>query len=267
MSRLMAPFGTIKTVQDGVVLTIVLSRPDRKNAMNSTLYAELAVALAKAADDSTVHAVILTGEGDYFSSGADLSEGSVGGPNPILAPVGQFMLGLLHFPKLIVAAVNGHAVGIGVTLLPHCDISYAATTATFWAPFARIAIVPEFCSSVTFPRILGPSLANEMLMGSKKIGADEAKTTGLVSELFPPETLLPDVQQRVKMMLEQPLAHDSFPLFKRMMKRSVLRELEDVLMYELSELSRRAARGDTDVGLKSTLEEQRRGKALSRSRL
>lgn len=113
----------------------------------------------------------------------------------------------------IVAAVNGPAVGIGVTLLPHCDVVFASTTATFWTPFARIAVVPEFCSSVLFPAVMvrfqacmcaiakavivqGISRANEMLLLGKQFNAQEAHASGLVSALYPPADLMANVWRR-----------------------------------------------------------------------
>lgn len=247
-----APYETYEAIRvaiDGAICTVTFCRPDVKNAMSMRAYLETVQVLSAAAADPAVLVVILTGAGDYFTSGADLSEPGALGPNminPVLAPVGRFMLALLRFPKVLVAAVNGPAVGIGVTLLPHCDVAYASTAASFWVPFARIAVVPEFCSSVTLPQILGPSLANEMLLMSRKLGAEEAAARGLVSgPLFPTDRLLPEVRKRVNEMLAQPLAKDSLPLYKRMIKRPVLAHLESVFHEEMAELGRRAVNGDT----------------------
>jgi enoyl-CoA hydratase/carnithine racemase len=120
-----------------------------------------------------------------------------------------------YFALQIVAAVNGPAIGIGVTLLPHCDVVYASSTATFWAPFSRIAVVPEFCSSLLFPQIMvsvrdgvlfpetgerggaaqGFSRANEMLMMAKQLSAEEALSAGLISRILPSSELLPFVSE------------------------------------------------------------------------
>lgn len=100
------------------------------------------------------------------------------------------MMAVLRFPKILVAAVNGPAVGIGVTLLPHCDLVYSSASATFWVPFLRIAVVPEFGSSLTFPRIMGQAVAGDMLLNSRILTSDEALQWGLVSELHSPQDLL-----------------------------------------------------------------------------
>jgi len=89
-------------------------------------------------------------------------------------PAGRFMMTMIAFPKVIVAAVNGPAIGIGVTLLLHCDLVYCTRNATFWVPFTRIALVPEFCASVTFVEVMGVARANELLLMGKKIDAERA---------------------------------------------------------------------------------------------
>jgi hypothetical protein len=99
-------------------------------------------------------------------------------------PSARFMFAVIFFRKMLVAAVNGPAVGIGVTLLPHCDLVYCTENATFWTPFTRIAIVPEFCSSLTFVAAMGLPRANELLLMGKKIDAERATSDKLVSGII-----------------------------------------------------------------------------------
>ncbi|GAQ77577.1 enoyl-CoA isomerase [Klebsormidium nitens] len=242
----------------GGLAAIVISRPRRKNAMNDQVYMDLCAAFDHVQSDPHIHAVILTGEGDYFSSGADVSAASEPKVDAESAPVGQFMLTLLRFPKVVVAAVNGPAVGIGVTLLPHCDIAYASERATFWTPSLRVAWVPEFCSTVTFPQIMGPSLANEMLLMSRQLSAKEAQQARLISEVFPAETFMAEVQSRVRHMLAQPLAGQSLPLFKKMIRRPRLAELERVFREEMAELGKRSAQGDITQAIQALWEARNR---------
>lgn len=129
----------------GPVVTLTLNRPSRKNAFDYALYDALSAALERAAADERILVAVVTGAGDYFSSGADLKAADMPETSAARSPVGRFMQTVLQFPKILVAAVNGPAVGIGTTLLPHCDMSFACESATFWAPFSRIAVVPEFC--------------------------------------------------------------------------------------------------------------------------
>lgn len=145
------PFGTgaigiARRGASGSILLTALSRPKVKNAFSDNMYSDLTSMLKLAATDDTISAIVLTGTGPYFSSGADLKNMQLlpdddGNRKPTLEkPAGQFMLAMMRFPKIIAAAVNGPTVGIGVTLLLHCDLCYSVKEATFWAPFTRLAI-------------------------------------------------------------------------------------------------------------------------------
>ena len=141
------------------ILVAQLDRPRVKNAVNLQVYEELIDAIREFEGDAALHALVITGKGPFFTSGADLTEvyqhmqtGAFEAPSRGTAR--RFMEALLGCTKIVVAAVNGPAVGIGVTLLLHCDFVFAAENATFWTPFMRIGIVPEFAASYTFPRVL-----------------------------------------------------------------------------------------------------------------
>eukprot|EP00271_Cylindrocystis_brebissonii_P006566 TRINITY_DN19344_c0_g1_i1.p1 TRINITY_DN19344_c0_g1~~TRINITY_DN19344_c0_g1_i1.p1 ORF type:complete len:274 (-),score=56.57 TRINITY_DN19344_c0_g1_i1:579-1400(-) len=254
---------------DPSILLITLNKPSKKNAIDWQTYSEMVDALDGSVVDPKVQAVILTGSGDYFTSGADLSESKMthhrrGMMDPETAPVGRFMKRLLTFPKLLIAAVNGPAVGIGVTLLCHCDFAFAAPSATFWTPFVRVAVVPEFCSSVTFPRIFGPSLANEMLLMGRLLSVEEAQGAGLISSIFPQESFLEDVVQKIRDMLDQPLAKQSLPLFKAMIKKPFADELERVFKDEMVELGKRSMNGDTGEAVRIAMGSKKSGGATSK---
>lgn len=143
------------------ILVAELCRPRTRNAFDNGVYAELIKAIETYEADATLHALVLTGHGDFFTSGMDvLLAFDTMDPRSATAKLPSkdipytFMKTMLQCRKLIVAAVNGRAIGIGVTLLLHCDIVFAADSATFWTPFMRIGIVPEFASSYTFPTVL-----------------------------------------------------------------------------------------------------------------
>jgi enoyl-CoA hydratase/carnithine racemase len=187
------PFGSgnLYTCRRGAKRSIVLAslyRPKTKNAFNDDLYEDLIQLLQSTAADPSVSAVVLTGVGSFFSSGADLRDGNFvpetgAGRETIQKPAGRFMMALIAYPKILCAAVQGPAVGIGVTLLLHCDIVHCSPTASFWAPFTRLALVPELCSSVTFLETMGLSKANELLLLGKKIDANKALDWNLCSEI------------------------------------------------------------------------------------
>jgi peroxisomal 3,2-trans-enoyl-CoA isomerase len=167
------------------ILLTSLNRPRVKNAFNDEQYTDLVNLLHTAKNDDSVHAIVLTGTGNYFSSGADLSDMDFESEADMIdKPAGKFMMALLAFPKVFVAAVNGPSVGIGVTLLMHCDLAYCTNKSTFWVPFTRIALVPEFCSSVTFIESSGLFRANELLLLGKKIDAKRAVQDRIVCDII-----------------------------------------------------------------------------------
>jgi enoyl-CoA hydratase/carnithine racemase len=187
------PFGsgnlyTCRRGKKGSIVLASLFRPKTRNAFCDDLYEDLIQLLQSTAADPSVSAVVLTGVGSFFSSGADLKDGSFipetgAGRETIKKPAGRFMMALIAYPKILCAAVQGPAVGIGVTLLLHCDIVHCSPTASFWAPFTRLALVPELCSSVTFLETMGLSKANELLLLGKRIDAKKALDWNLCSEI------------------------------------------------------------------------------------
>ncbi|CAI5506630.1 unnamed protein product [Closterium sp. Naga37s-1] len=198
--------------------------------------------------------------------------------DPFGSPVGQFMRGVLRFSKILVAAVNGPAIGIGVTLLPHCDLVFAADSATFWVPFLRIALVPEFGSSVTLVQLLGQPLANDLLLTSRVLSADEACRNGLVSRVFPDGTLQSEVLAILSDIQQQALVQQSLPIFKRMLRQPLgdseprQPDMEAVVAEELRQLARRQMAGETGYAVRETMKAMRAAKgngkaAGSRSKL
>ncbi|GMI42433.1 hypothetical protein TeGR_g7819 [Tetraparma gracilis] len=171
----------------GPVLLLTITRTSSLNSFDSSLYLALISALTSAATDDAVGAVVLTSEGKYFSSGADIQEQlavAMSDSEEVdisSLPPFRFMQAMLAFPKPLVAAVNGPAIGIGVTLLLHCDLVIAAANATFWVPFARAAIVPEFASSKLLPATCGLQASNELLLLGRKVTAERAREMGIVT--------------------------------------------------------------------------------------
>jgi len=180
----------IHTEQNGSVLTLRFNRPDKKNAILSSMYADGADALSKAADDKSVRVVVMTGSGDSFSAGNDLKDFLDNPPDTRDAPVFRFMDTLATFPKPVVAAVNGLAIGIGTTLLLHCDLAYAVPKAKFQLPFVNIAIVPEYASTLLLPRMLGHVKAAELLMLGEPFTAERAASLGIINEVVPADALV-----------------------------------------------------------------------------
>jgi enoyl-CoA hydratase/carnithine racemase len=152
------------------------------------MYRELTKHLAESVDDASVRVVLLSGEGEFFTAGNDVADFMAPLPDGKL-PVIAFLEALRDFPKPIVACINGPAVGVGVTLLLHCDICIAADTATFHAPFAEMALVPEAGASHLLPLAIGPALAHEVLLAGRKLTAEEALSAGLLSRRAAPSDI------------------------------------------------------------------------------
>ncbi|WP_193164944.1 enoyl-CoA hydratase [Microbulbifer hainanensis] len=166
-------------------LEITINRPERKNALTMAMYSAMAELLNGAAGDSQIRVVILSGADGAFTSGNDLMDFLGGSATGEDSPVFQFMLALYNFPKPVVAAVNGPAVGIGTTMLLHCDMAFAGDDAVFQMPFVNLGLCPEYASSYFLPRIMGHAKASELLLLGKKFGAQEAVELGICNAALP----------------------------------------------------------------------------------
>lgn len=181
----------VKTERDGRVLSIIMNRADKKNALNHEMYAAVADALQLANDDAQVRCVVITGEGDFFTSGNDISDFAAGLPEG-KPPVVRFLENLVRCDKPVMAAVNGPAIGVGLTMLLHADLAYASETATFRAPFPHVGVVPEAGSSLLLPLSVGNAWANDIFIAGRVLNVEEALSAGLISRVFPAAALLPE---------------------------------------------------------------------------
>ncbi|AYG45422.1 enoyl-CoA hydratase [Pseudomonas sp. Leaf58] len=175
----------ILTQQTAGVLVVTFNRPARKNAFTTPMYQALRQILESAAHANDIHAVVLQGSASVFSAGNDLNDFIEFPPLAAHAPVWQLLHALNDFPKPLVAAVCGLAVGIGSTLLLHCDLVYAATDARFSLPFVNLGVCPEGASTLLLPRLLGYQVAAEALMTGEPFDADFALQAGWVNRLLP----------------------------------------------------------------------------------
>ncbi|MEM6532801.1 MAG: enoyl-CoA hydratase [Myxococcota bacterium] len=167
----------------GHVLVITLNRPARKNALTHAMYRELNEALDRLDRDSIYRAAVIAGSEGMFTAGNDLDDFLNAPPNREDAPVRVFLMKLLDLKKPLIAAVSGPAIGIGTTLLLHCDLVYADETARFQMPFVKLGLVPEAGSSVLVPALLGHRRAAELLLLSDDFGPDEARELGFINEV------------------------------------------------------------------------------------
>ncbi|PCE31709.1 enoyl-CoA hydratase [Burkholderia ubonensis] len=169
---------------DGV-MTITIARPAKKNALTAAMYQTMADALGEAQEDKEVRAILLRGSDGIFSAGNDLEDFMKAPPKDDSAPVFQFLARISSASKPIVAAVPGIAVGVGVTMLLHCDLVYAADTASFSLPFVQLGLCPEAASSLLLPRLAGYQVAAEKLLLGEPFDALEAHRIGIVNRVLP----------------------------------------------------------------------------------
>tara|TARA_R110002096_G_scaffold50539_7_gene132565 strand:- start:1178 stop:1936 length:759 start_codon:yes stop_codon:yes gene_type:complete len=173
----------IQTSIENKVLTITFNRIAKKNALTHAMYTAMADAMEDARSNDGVRAILFTGVEDVFTAGNDLIDFQQSGGLDGARPVMRFLSELVESDKPLVAAVNGLAVGIGLTMLLHCDLVYMAENATLSAPFVDLALVPENASSLLLPQAVGHVRAAEIFMFGKKVKADEAFSMGLVNEI------------------------------------------------------------------------------------
>jgi enoyl-CoA hydratase/carnithine racemase len=193
----------VTAVADGI-LSIRLNRPEKKNALTVAMYAGLADALERADADGSVRVVTLTGTADSFTSGNDISDFMQQRPTSGETPVLRFLRVVSTTKKPLIAAVNGLAVGVGVTMLLHCDLAYAADTATFQLPFVNLGLVPEAASTLLLPRLVGHQRACELLLLGEKFDAATARELGLITAVYPVAALADAVQDRAQLLASKP---------------------------------------------------------------
>jgi enoyl-CoA hydratase/carnithine racemase len=173
-----------------MIRTLVINRPDKKNAITAAMYTSLAADLDAARHDESVGAVVITGAGTVFTAGNDLRDFLENPPAGEDAPVFRFLTTLAEFDKPLVAAVRGVAVGIGTTMLLHCDLVYVAPSARFHMPFVDLGLVPEAASTLLLPRLVGPQRAAQWLLLAEPFNAETAVSVGLANAIVPDEEVL-----------------------------------------------------------------------------
>ena len=218
-------------------MDLVLNRPAKKNALTDEMYLALVAGLQKARGDDDVHVIVLRGEGDCFCAGNDLqafrNRGSASGPSP-----GRlFLETLAAVEKPVIAAVNGPAVGIGTTMLLHCDLIYAGMSASFKTPFVSLGLCPEGASSLLLPRLIGYPRAAEKLLLGEPISANMAWEFGLVNNVFRDVDLLAEVFAKAHQLAQQPPA--SVRLTKRLLTASRLKAVQETIAVESTHFAER----------------------------
>lgn len=191
--------------RDGALLTIRLNRPEKKNALTRAMYRAMGEALTAAASDDGVRVVILAGGAD-FTAGNDITDFAAVGDRPASEPGAafDFLEAMITFPKPVIAAVRGYAVGIGTTMLLHCDAVVASETARLQMPFTRLALVPEAGSSMLLAARVGTARANWWLLSGAPISGAEAAAAGLASRAVPDNEVDPVAKEMANTLAALP---------------------------------------------------------------
>lgn len=198
------------------VTTLTFNRPDKKNSITAAMYGALADAIAAAAADPAVRVVVIQGNETTFSAGNDIGDFLNNPPATEDSPVFRFLRGIAQFPKPLLAAVCGPAVGVGTTLLFHCDLVYAGDNAAFSMPFVNLGLCPEAASSLLVPQMLGYHRAAEALLLGEPFMAEAALEAGLVNRVVPPTEVNGVAQAQAAKLAAKPLS--ALMETKRLMK-------------------------------------------------
>jgi enoyl-CoA hydratase/carnithine racemase len=225
----------IITNENNHVFTITLNRFNKKNALNKSMYLDLCAAFQYASETSSIHCVLIQGDENCFCAGNDLDDFMQCTQSDDLAAF-DFVQVLTAFTKPLVAAVAGPAVGIGTTLLLHCDMVIAANNSKFKLPFTQLGLSPEAGSSLLLPLRIGHNKAFELLVLGKLFKADEALEYGIINQVCLPEDLLQTASAIAATIAQLP--HDSVMTSKRLMKQSTQTVMPDVIASEAKEFKR-----------------------------
>jgi enoyl-CoA hydratase/carnithine racemase len=225
----------IQVSVNGGLMEVAFNRPERKNALTQAMYDGLTDAFRQASDDPEIRVLILRGSQDVFTSGNDLNDFVQAPPAGEDSPVFRFLKALNVFEKPLIAAVSGPAIGVGSTMLMHCDLVYAGHDARFHFPFVNLALVPEAASSYLLPRMVGHQRAAELMFFAEPFDAKRAQEMGMVNALYPPGDLFEEVRKKALELAKKP--------------PNVLRQTKRLLKQATREHSWETMKGEGDVFL------------------
>lgn len=215
------------------VLTLSMQRPEKKNALNLQMYRQLTAALQQAQQDPEIKVVLLQGSKECFTSGNDLQDFLAAGELNSEHPVVQFLYAVAAFPKPLVAAVAGLAIGIGTTVLLHCDLVYATADCRLQMPFTLLGLCPEAASSLLLPQVAGYQRAAQYLLLAESFSAEQAAQFGLVNEIVANDQVLAYAAAKAEQLAALPAeaVQRSKALLKapqqQIIKQTIDRELTD----------------------------------------
>ena len=216
--------------QQDAVLKVQINRPSKKNALTTEMYTQLTAGLESAQAKSDIRVILITGSEDSFTSGNDLNDFLRNPPADSDSPVFRFWHAISTAEKPVIAAVNGLAIGVGTTLLLHCDLVYAAENAVFQLPFLNLALVPEAGSSLILPQLLGHVRAAELLLLGDRFSAQRAAEYGIINEVVAAEELELLALSKANMLAQK--APEALRLSKQLMKHANAKLIAQTIQEE-----------------------------------
>jgi len=213
------------------ILTISINRASAKNALSLNMYSEMTAALKQLDDDPNLSVAIITGSSTCFTAGNDLKDFLAGGALNKQHPTVQFLYQIASTQKPIIAAVAGPAIGIGTTMLLHCDLVYAADNSVFQLPFAQLGLCPEAACSDILPKLTGHAKAFELVVLGERFNADEAHDIALINKICTPDTVLSVATESAIKISKLP--SDAVTCSKNLLKSNNQKNVEKVIEAEL----------------------------------
>ena len=240
----------------GSTLHLVIDRPEKKNALTSAMYSALVEQIARAEADDTIRAILLRGNGDSFTAGNDI-EDFVRRPwkTQAVPPAEQFIRAVAFATKPVIAAVHGLAVGIGTTILLHCDLVYAAEETRFLMPFINLGLVPEAGSTLLLPLLLGHRRAAELLLLAGPFSAQRAYELGIVNQVVASGDLRSVAQQAAQTLAEKPA--NAVRRSKQMLKQHFRADLDRIIREEVEAIAEMLDSPESREALAAFLEKRK----------
>ena len=246
----------IRVQQRDSVVAITLARPERRNAITVAMYAALADAIEAAAADASVRAITIQGEGQDFAAGNDLADFlQAEARDDGEIPVWRLLRALVQCEIPMIAAVQGNCVGIGTTMLLHCDLVIADDSARFSLPFVDLGLVPEAASSLLLPRLAGRRNAARYLLLSEPFGAQEARDFGLVSHVAPAGGAAEELERVLKALLAKP--PEALRRTQSLLRHGVREEILERMRVEGAEFAERLASDEVKEAIAAFFEKRK----------
>jgi enoyl-CoA hydratase/carnithine racemase len=245
----------VRAETSGGVARIALDRPEKKNAFTVEMYRQLGEALAAADASADVRAVLPHGTRDCFSAGNDVADFLKPRPRPEDSPAAHLFRTLPVMKKPVVAAVTGPAIGIGSTLLLHCDLVYAGTSARFQLPFVPLGIVPEFGSTFLLPLVAGYQRAAELLLLGQPFTAEQARDAGMVNAVVPDAEVFARAEQAAAALAALPA--ESIRLTKQLLRKTYAAAIDARIAEEARLFAERLGSPEAKAAMSAFLEKRK----------